>query len=78
MPSGGPSFTFTVAGRRRQFAPPAAPDPNTVRISTDNFREVEKNLEMPSFDKKFSGVSSKNISFTATVLHSIGIQLIAV
>jgi len=23
-PSGGPSFTFTVTGRRGQFAPPAA------------------------------------------------------
>jgi len=41
-------------------------DPNTVRISTDYLRGVEKILEMAYFDKKFSGVPSKNISFTAT------------
>jgi len=40
-------------------------DPNTVRISTDNLRGVEKILEIPSFDKTFSGVPLKNISFTA-------------
>jgi len=42
-------------------------DPNTIRISTDYLREVEKIFEIPSFDKKFSGVPSKNISFTATL-----------
>ena len=26
-PSGGPSFTFTIAGRRGKFAPPAAGRP---------------------------------------------------
>ena len=31
-------------------------DPNTVRISTDNLQGVEKCLEIPSFDKTFSGV----------------------
>jgi len=41
-------------------------DPNTARISADYLRGVEKILEIPSFDKKFSGVPSENVSFTAT------------
>jgi len=66
-PSGGPSFTFTVAGRRvKSPLQQQQVDTNTVRISTDYLRGVEKNLEIASFDKNFSGVPSKNISFTAT------------
>jgi len=37
---------------------------------------VEKILEIPSFDKKFSGVPSKKIFIS--LLHSVGIQLIPV
>jgi len=36
---------------------------------------VKKKLEIPSFDKKFSGVPSK---IFLSLLHSIGIQLIPV
>ena len=65
--SGGPSFTFTVAGRRGQFAPPAAPGrPKHCKNFHLLFARNGKNLEIPSFDKKFSCVPSKNISFTAT------------
>jgi len=63
---GGPSFTFTAAGRRNNSPlQQQQVDANTVRISTDYLRGVEKILEIPSFDKKL-GVPSKNISFTAT------------
>ena len=66
-PSEGPSFTFTVADRRWQFAPPAAAGrPKHRKISADYLQGAEKVLEIPSFDKKFSGVPSKNIFFTAT------------
>jgi len=66
-PRGGLSFTFTVAGRRvNSPLQKQQVDPNTVIISTDYLREVEKILEIRSFDKKFLDVPSKNISFTAT------------
>jgi len=68
-PSGGPSFTFTIAGRRGQFAAgrPAAGRPkHRKNFHRLYLRGVEKILEIPSFDKKFSGVPSKNISFAAT------------
>ena len=66
-PSGGQSFPFTVTVRRGNSPLQQQQiDPNTVRISTDYLRGVEKILEIPSSDKKFSGVPSENISFTAT------------
>jgi len=43
-----------------------AVDPNTVRVSTDKSPGVEKVSVIPSFDKRFSGVPSENISFAAT------------
>jgi len=77
MPSGGPSFTFTVAGRRVEFATPAAAGRPKHRKNFHRLylRGVEKILEIPSFGKKFSGVPSK---IFLSLLHSIGIQLIPV
>jgi len=76
--SGGPSCTFIVAGRRGQFAPPAAAGRPKHRNNFHwLFAGVEKILEIPSFDKKFSSVPSKIFLFLS-LLHSIGIQLIPV
>jgi len=61
-----PSFAFTVACKRRQFTPLAAVDPNSKDFHWQTARGG-KILEIPSFDKKFSGLPSKNISFTATI-----------
>jgi len=64
--SGSPSFTFTVACKRGQFAPPAAAGrPKHRKNFHWLFARSGKILEIPSFDKKFSGVPSKNISLTA-------------
>ena len=63
--SEGPSFTFTVACRREQFTPPAAAGgPKHIENYHWQFAGSEKILEIPSFDKTFSGVPSKNNSFT--------------
>ena len=63
----GPSFTFTVTCKRRQFAPPAAADrPKHSENFHWQFARSGKILGIPSFDKKLSGMPSKNISFTAT------------
>ena len=70
----GPSFTFTVAGRTGQFAPPAgAGRPNTVRISTDYLRGVEKFWRYLPLTRS-SQVCHQKIFLS--LLHSIGIQLI--
>ena len=66
-----------LACRRGQFATlVAAVRPRHMSVSSNNLRGVEKILEIPSFDKKISGVQLK--IFVSLLLHSAGIQLLPV
>jgi len=66
-PSGGQSFTFTIAGRRGQFAPPAAGKPKHRKNFYWLFARSGKNFGDTCHQKLF-----------LSLLHSIGIQLIPV
>jgi len=46
-------------------------DTNIVRIYTANLRRVGKLFEVPSFEQKFSGLQSQNISFTAAFFRNL-------